>query len=616
MTSGQHRQNGQSTRRPRRTSAVRRRHARRGPLVAGTAAVLIIGIAAYAAFGPGLPFESQYELRAVFATSNELGPGSDVRIGGISIGSVERVGSGPGHTALVTIRIADRSVPIHADARLTIDPRLALEGNYYINVSPGTPLAPVLRAGATIPLAQTSGLVQIDQLVDTFTLPTRHALKSSIAQLAGGLGSAGSTTRSPGTGSDGLRRATRELDGALGSIAQVSEAAQGTQPGDLSRALGSTGAFTAQLSESPAALAGLVTSFDHTFAALAANTPALSASIAQLDDVLKVAPERLTSIDAALPGLTSFALALRPALRQAPMTLGDTNRMLSQIGQLVEHPELPSLLDALEPVTASLPTLEVRLDALFPYVTLAMNCVSQKVVPGLDMVAPDGPNTTGAPAWLDFLHLAAGLASSSANSDANGTALRLGITESDVDLQATIPGLGAVFVPGKVDGLDPTWLGLGVYPPDRPDQRCVDQPLPNLGARDGAPPAEFRPSSISPQQREENSALAALRAAILTGSRSKVIAALAPVLELEGIARNVVERLTSGTANLSKTLRAPKAEQKPGPSTTPPRRASAPMSTGSAPDRSGQGSSTPAPSATGLLDKLLPGLSRLLAGGG
>jgi ABC-type transporter Mla subunit MlaD len=503
--------------------------------------MVVVVVAVYAAFGPGLPFTSNYDIRGVFQTANDLQPGSDVRISGINVGSVDGVTPGPQNTAVVTMSITNRTVPIRSDARLTIEPRLALEGNYYVNVDAGSPDAPVLASGSEIPLSRTSGPVQIYQFLNVFNLPSRDALASTSAQLAHGLGypPGGSATAST-PGYAALRRATAQLDGALQPFTEVAAAAQGTQAGDLAHALNSTGDFTSQLVDDPAALSDVVSSFNGTFAALAANVTALSASIRQIDGVLRIAPADLTSIDAALPRLTHLSVALRPTLTAAPEALTETHGFITQVGRLVQPPELPRLLTRLKPVTANLPTLEARLTPLFPYVTLAMGCVSRNVVPTLDKTIQDGPLTNGQPIWQEFLHLGASLSSVASDFDANGTTVRIGINEGEQALRAVIPNLGPIETNGDIEGLSPTWLGNGVYPADRPDQWCVKQPLPILDTRYGVPPAGFKTVSNATNTGQQRG-LATLRAAILTRSPGNVLNALDTLMKELGWPASVLE---------------------------------------------------------------------------
>ena len=44
----------------------------------------------------------------------------------------------------MTMRIDDKGQPIHKDATATIRPRIFLEGNFFVDLHPGTPSSPKL----------------------------------------------------------------------------------------------------------------------------------------------------------------------------------------------------------------------------------------------------------------------------------------------------------------------------------------------------------------------------------------------------------------------------------------------------------------------------------------
>jgi ABC-type transporter Mla subunit MlaD len=356
---------------------------------------------------------------------------------------------------------------------------LILEGNGYIDLDPGTPSAPELRSGATIPLGQTSIAVQLDQALDTFDGPTRQSLTNSIGTLASGLAA-------PGYG--GLRRSVRELAGALGSVTAVAHAARGTTPGDLTNAIGSTRDVATQLASDPAALGGLVASYAEVSHVLAADRR-IASTIRSLDDLLRSAPPSLQALNGALPTLTGFSDTLRPALRRAPAALTAASHLLDQVSGLVQPRELPELLQALAPVLGDLPTLERRLGALFGYSAPVTDCIATHVVPTLQMKIDDGPNTTGDPVYLDALHMFAGLTALSSAVDGNGGTVRLGVSNAAGIIDQLLPGIGAVVGHATAAlGVNPTWLGPSVSPDFRPDERCTAQPLPDLEARAGRAP--------------------------------------------------------------------------------------------------------------------------------
>lgn len=514
-------------RRTRSSEADERRH-----LAAAALAVIAIIVATYFAFAKQLPFQHPYQIRGVFSGIAQLKPGSDVRISGVSVGSVSAISPGRGGASVVTLQIGDHQVPIHRDATLAITPRLALEGNDYVNVGAGTPGTPVLRSGGTIPEAQTSHEVQLNEVLDVLDEPTRQALTGTIGSLAQGLGDGTTAALRPGveSGYQALRNAARQLSSALNSVTVVTHAAQGTQPGDLADAVRSTGEFSAELAVNPVALADIVTNFDHFTGTLAEEDGALAASVRGFDDLMRTSPPRLVAIDRAMPVLTSFAHALQPALRVAPQNLGDFGALLGQLGLLGRPQSLPALLTKLRPVTVNLPPLERQLDALLPLVTPVSRCISRNVVPTLDTVVNDGVNSSGRPVWQDLLHLGVNLAGAAADFDGNGTTIRLGLSEGDEALSGAIPGIGNVVGVGpKIEGVRPVWLGYGVNPPDRPDATCDQQPLPNLATDASGPPTGMSYSplpALSPSDAQLAAAMALPAGAKRTALMSREITRL------------------------------------------------------------------------------------------
>lgn len=460
-------------------SQTRRRVDDRRQLRAAVAAAVVLAVAVYAAFVREWPLSSHFEIRGQFATANQLRPGDEVRRAGVRIGHVVAISHGPSNTSTVTLRLDDHQ-HLHANASLAIRERLLFEGNLYVEVIPGTPAAPALKQGATIPLARTTVPVQLDQVLDTLDTPVRQALTQSVATLADGLGGDAAAP----SGAQGLRRAVRELDDSLSSIRTAAVALRGTRAGDLHRAVASTGDFTAALGRDPAALAGLVTHFNRVAAAMSANPPALSATIRQLDAALRAAPTSLRRLDAALPSVTRFAHDLRPALLAVPSTVPVATGLLHQLRLAATRPgELPAFVRRLQPLSTGLRDVEPALARQLALTAHAAQCLNNTLLPVAKTQIPDGPNTTGYPIWKDGLHLGANLLGASAGFDGNGGTLRLGLSEGVNALQEHIPGIGELIGQGQIEGVNPIWLGAGVQPQYRPDAWCENQVPPNFAAR-------------------------------------------------------------------------------------------------------------------------------------
>ncbi len=142
-----------------------------------------------------LPFSDRgYELHATFENAATLSKSAPVRIAGVNVGEVSSV-EPAGDAARVTFTVDDAGRPIHEDAVATIRPRLFLEGNFFIDLRPGSPSAPELPDGAAIPITRTATAVQLDEVLTALQSDSRADLQ----QLLEGYGTALTTSRRPPT---------------------------------------------------------------------------------------------------------------------------------------------------------------------------------------------------------------------------------------------------------------------------------------------------------------------------------------------------------------------------------------------------------------------------------
>ena len=144
-------------------------------VTAGLILVVVVSIVTYFGFTKAIPFKHHFEIKADFKTSNNLRKNSFVRIGGVNVGKVTKIEPlRKGDQGVrVTMRIDDVGKPIHKDATVKIRPRIFLEGNFFLDIQPGTPSAPKLGDGDVISSAQTSTPVQIDQILTALQSNTR-----------------------------------------------------------------------------------------------------------------------------------------------------------------------------------------------------------------------------------------------------------------------------------------------------------------------------------------------------------------------------------------------------------------------------------------------------------
>ena len=445
---------------------------------AGLIAIVVTAIAVYLVFGGSLPFQGGFELKAVVTSANELHSRTPVRIAGVEVGKVEDVKRGPGALATVTMSLDDNALPIHSDAELKVRPRIFLEGNFFVDLQPGTPSAAVVDSGYTIPVTQTAIPVQLDQVLDTLRRGTRENLVGLVHELA--------ATFDKG-GAEALRRSLPYWAPTFRNGAIAAEAFRGQREHDLSSLIADTERVSGALAGRRAELASLVSSLDRTLEALAARRLELAQSLPELDGVLREAGPTFVALNGLFPTARTFVRAARPGIRAAPATLRVANPLLIQLQGLLSPPELPALLRVGDPAIRSLAHLQPRLRTLLGLLRPVTECARTHVLPVLRTPVQDPPLTTGDPPYRELLHAWVGLAGESQNFTGDGTAVRYhaGFGHETVTTgkvaSAGEPLVGVT--ENKLLGSRPRFTG--VQPPLRPDKQCAAQQLPNLNAQTG-----------------------------------------------------------------------------------------------------------------------------------
>jgi phospholipid/cholesterol/gamma-HCH transport system substrate-binding protein len=453
------------------------------PFVAAIGAIVLIVLATYFAFGGRSPWQHDYEIKAVVKSANELQNRSPVRIAGVNVGKVKTVERGPGNTAIVTMAIDESALPIHRDATLKIRPRLFLEGNFFVELQPGTPSAPDLGEGGTIPIAQTATPVQLDQILSTLKAGARADLKLALKGLGTGLG-------------DGraLHRVIPLMAPAFLRTAITADALQGENPHDLSGFVDSGEKVSAALASRRRQLPQLVSDLDTTLAVLSARRQALGDSVTRLDSLLSHAPAAFTALNDLFPTARAFVREARPGIRELPETLRLGIPVLDQAAKLISPGELPALIAVLDPALHDLRVLEPQLGRLLSTLRPITECVRTNALPTLKKPVVDPPLTTGRAVYRELLDVTVGLASASQNFTGHGQAVRYHAGFGD-NLVTT----------GKVPTLAEPLVGLteepligsrpkfrDQLPPFRPDVPCGSQKPPDLAAETGPAPRQRR----------------------------------------------------------------------------------------------------------------------------
>ena len=480
---------------------MRRRRSRISNLAAGLIAAVVVAVAIYLAFGGSTPFAgSPFVLKAVFTSETQLHIPSPVRIAGVDVGqvtSVRRLGNGS-QAGVITMHIDRQGLPIHADATASIQSRIFLEGNFYVDLHPGSPNAPNLGPGATLPAASTSGPVQLDRVLAALRSNTRANLETLVQGFGNALNLpptvAQDASQDPSvrglTAGQALNQSLRYSAGAFKASAIVNQALLGTQPHDLSGAVKGNEEVFRALAARQGQLASLVTTFDATMRSLAARQQDLSATIAALPPLLRTANRAVTSLDASFGPTRAFAKAILPGITQLDPTIGQALPWLAQATALVAPSELGGLVADLTPAVQKTASALQSTRALLSESDTLARCVTHNLVPTGNEVIQDPPASSGVPVYQELLQTAVGLAGAGQNFDGNGRYLRSTPAGGSLAVQTGNLGTqGPLFGNAVVQplGTRPAWPGQP--PPVKDSRPCSQNAAPDLNrASTGAGP--------------------------------------------------------------------------------------------------------------------------------
>jgi virulence factor Mce-like protein len=486
---------------------------RRSYATTGLIAAVVVGVLVYLGFTKHVPFVPHYEIKAAFTSANNLRPGSPVRIAGVEVGRVtgiqplQRGGKG----ALVTMRIKDAGRPVHTDATAKIRPRIFLEGNFFVDLTAGSPSAPELADGATIPVNQTATPVQLDQVLTALQSDTRAELKTVLREYAKAL---------DGKGAKGFNRSIPWWKPAYQNSALVSEAALGEASHDLSGYIRDAGATAAALDRNGETLKSLVTDFRITAGAFAREQDSLRAALSELPITLRTAMPALLALDRAFPPVRRLARDLLPGVRSAGPAIDASIPFVGQLRGLVSKPELRGLASDLRPTVADLARLSSTSLPLYTQVRRNAACVNDVIIPWSHDTVPDSQFPASGEVYQEAPKVLPGLAGESRSGDANGQWFRV-LAASGTNLVTLSPGVfGTTAMP--ILGTNPP--PPKARPPLNPNVRCQSQEPPNLASAAGAPPPQRQLDTTSPRYQ-----------AALAQARDDAVSWLRGALQREGL---------------------------------------------------------------------------------
>ena len=316
-------------------------------------------------FGGTIPLGAQgYRINVSFPNAQDLATQADVRIAGVNVGKVVSTELDPkGNRTLATLQLQGKYVPIRKDTRAILRTKTIL-GETYVQLLPGSPNAPPIPDGGTLPRGQVLSEVQLSDIYNAFDPTTRRAFQVWQQQLAKAIG-----------GND------QNLNDVLGNLpsfaADASDILQvlDVQHQAVVSLVQNGGTVFGALGANQSALRNLITSAETTFATTAANDNKLAQTFQVFPTFLKETKATMQKLQAFSVNTDPLIKELNPVARQLGPTLHSVQELspplrhlFTNLGPLitVSQTGLPAVRDILTGATPMLGSLGTFLEQLNP----------------------------------------------------------------------------------------------------------------------------------------------------------------------------------------------------------------------------------------------------------
>lgn len=470
----------------------------------GIIVLLVILVGSYFGFTKHIPYTHGFRLKAVFPSALNIRPKSPVRIAGVNVGKVVSI-QRAGNAGLVTMDIEKGGLPIHADATLKIRPRIFLEGNFFVDLQPGSPSARTLSSGATIPITQTSNPVQIDQLLSALNSDTRQNLQIFLAEYGQALthkpSAAEDAEQDPDVqglnGAQAINKAYHRGTEALRDSAILSQALGGAEQHDLSKLLVGVERTTAGLNVHEQQLGELFVNFNTFLGSLAAQSASLHTAVAELPGALRSTTGAFAALRAAMPSARTFALDLIPGVEQTPATVAAALPWISAALPLLGPDELGGVAKGLRSASPAIAELLGPQPEFWNQTGVLSKCLTRVFFPAGEAKLQDGTHTSGATAQQEFFSALVGFNAAGKAFDGNGAFQRLLVTGGN---QVVLTGPTPLFnsnAKGFELAASTALAPLGTSPkfprsepPYKPLVPCYTQKLPDFNGPQSNGPAD------------------------------------------------------------------------------------------------------------------------------
>ncbi|MFN2611803.1 MAG: MlaD family protein [Solirubrobacterales bacterium] len=353
------------------------------------AAVILAGIliVAFVALRPD-PFADHSSVWVEFDSVQGLGSiDRDVRVAGVNVGEIGKV-ERDGDDARVQLLLDKDEVSVHSDARADLRPHTLFEGTAFVDLSPGSPGAPLLADGGQIPRSHSTVYVSLDQALRILRQPTREGFR-------GLLRSASKTLR--GKAISGLQQTLGGAPPLTADLAPAARALTGPDGIELAGTVRGLSDTVDDLAANERQLVPLAGRADRTLAALETGAGApLDRSLQQLPGALEQLRRTGPSLGRTIRALGTLARNARPALPELKRALKDLAPLLDRANPVLAEarPLIAELRIVLARLTQAAPALRSVITQLGP----GVHTLNSSLLPFLT-----SDSRLGVPTYLQLL---------------------------------------------------------------------------------------------------------------------------------------------------------------------------------------------------------------------
>jgi phospholipid/cholesterol/gamma-HCH transport system substrate-binding protein len=285
-----------------------------GRIAASAALLTALVLVALVVLGGG----GTYTLHAEFQDAGGLVSGDEVLIGPARAGTVSSIGLTSNGAAAIALSLDGSVAPLHQGtvARIFED-SLSGIASKYVELEPGSSIAPPIPDGGVIGEGHTYATVNLDQLFDTFDPLTRAGLQGFIRGEAASLKGDGAAAN----------RALEYLSPGLQSTSRVT--AELTRDEPTFDALVVQGAQAMQaLASRSQQLSQLIANTSTATGAIASQSQALEQALELLPGTLSRSASTFAGLRTTLNSLDPLVAASKPAVRRLPLFLARLQTLL------------------------------------------------------------------------------------------------------------------------------------------------------------------------------------------------------------------------------------------------------------------------------------------------